>query len=114
MQFRINEVLFEFDKADIKPKVAEDIKALVKKIRKKYKYNKIRIEGHTDSDGSDEYNMKLSLARAKAVHDIFAKYGIDVAKMEKIGYGENKPIASNEYAEGRGRNRRVEIFVDLY
>jgi outer membrane protein OmpA-like peptidoglycan-associated protein len=103
-QFRINAVLFEFDKADIKPEAEEEIKALAKKI-KKYKYNKIRIEGHTDSEGSDKYNMKLSLERAKATHDLFAKYGIDVVKMEKIGHGKNKPIASKN-RRGKGEEQK--------
>ncbi|MDR1086780.1 MAG: OmpA family protein [Endomicrobium sp.] len=113
-QFRINAVLFEFDKADIKPEAEEEIKELAKKIGKRYKFEKIRVEGHTDALGSDEYNRKLSLARAHAVHEVFAKYGIDTAKMEKIGHGESRPIDSNETEEGKANNRRVEIFVDLY
>jgi predicted outer membrane repeat protein len=113
-QFRINAVLFEFGKSDIKPEAEKEIKELAKKIGKKYKFEKIRIEGHTDSHGSDAYNKKLSLARAHAVHEVFAKYGIPTAKIEKIGHGESKPIDSNENEEGRAKNRRVEIFVDLY
>jgi outer membrane protein OmpA-like peptidoglycan-associated protein len=113
-ELKINTVLFEFDKADIKPEAEKEIRDLAMKIGNEYKYEKIRIEGHTDSYGSDEYNRKLSLARAHAVHDVFAKYGIDVAKMEKIGYGESKPIDSNAHKKGRASNRRVEIFVDLY
>jgi predicted outer membrane repeat protein len=113
-QFRINAVLFEFDKADIKTEAEKEIRELAKKIGNEYKFEKIRIEGHTDSHGSDEYNRKLSLARAHAVHDIFVKYGIDVAKIEKIGHGESKPIDTNENEKGRANNRRVEIFIDLY
>ncbi|MDR2399118.1 MAG: autotransporter domain-containing protein [Endomicrobium sp.] len=114
--FKINAVLFEFDKADIKPEAEKEIKALVNRIGKRYKVEKIRIEGHTDALGSDEYNMRLSLARAHAVHEVFAKYGIDTAKMEKIGHGKGRPIDSNETEEGRANNRRVEteIFIDLY
>jgi predicted outer membrane repeat protein len=114
--FKINAVLFEFDKADIKPEAEKEIKALVNRIGKRYKVEKIRIEGHTDALGSDEYNMKLSLARAHAVHEVFAKYGIDTAKMEKIGHGKGRPIDSNETEEGRANNRRVEmeVFIDLY
>jgi predicted outer membrane repeat protein len=113
-QFRINAVLFEFDKADIKPEAEKEIMELAKKIGKKYKFEKIRIEGHSDSHGSDEYNKKLSLAKAHAVHEVFAKYGIPTAKIEKVGHGESKPIDTNENEEGRAKNRRVEIFVDLY
>jgi OOP family OmpA-OmpF porin len=113
-QFRINAVLFEFDKADIKPEAEKEIKELAEKIGNEYKFEKIRIEGHTDSYGNDEYNKKLSLARANAVHAVFIKYGIDGVKMEKIGHGESKAIDTNESDEGRANNRRVEIFVDLY
>jgi outer membrane protein OmpA-like peptidoglycan-associated protein len=113
-QFKINAVLFEFDKADIKPEAEKEIRELAKKIGNEYKYEKIRIEGHTDSYGSDEYNKKLSMARADAVHEVFAKNGIEVAKIEKIGHGESKPIDSNKNKKGRANNRRVEIFIDLY
>jgi outer membrane protein OmpA-like peptidoglycan-associated protein len=113
-QFRIDAVSFEFDKAEIKPEAEKEIRDLAKKIGRKYNFKKIRIEGHTDSYGSDEYNRKLSLDRAQVVYDVFAKYGIDVAKMEKIGHGESKPIDSNDNEKGRANNRRVEIFVDLY
>jgi predicted outer membrane repeat protein len=113
-QFRINAVLFEFDKAEIKPEAEKEIRDLAKKIGSEYEFEKIRIEGHTDSHGSDEYNKKLSMARAQAVYDVFAKYGIDVAKMEKIGHGESNPIDRNDNEKGRANNRRVEIFVDLY
>ncbi|MDR3257138.1 MAG: OmpA family protein [Endomicrobium sp.] len=66
------------------------------------------------STASDEYNDKLSMARAGAVHDEFLKAGIPTNKMNKIGYGEQRPIDTNETEEGKARNRRVEIFVDLY
>jgi flagellar motor protein MotB len=54
------------------------------------------------------------MARAGAVHDEFLKAGIPTNKMNKIGYGEQRPIDTNETEEGKARNRRVEIFVDLY
>ncbi|MES2590506.1 MAG: OmpA family protein [Bacteroidota bacterium] len=67
------------------------------------------IEGHTDNVGSDEYNLNLSKARAKTVMDYFVSKGIPVSRISSVGYGEAKPIASNETEEGKAKNRRVEI-----
>lgn len=65
------------------------------------------VEGHTDSDGSDAYNMGLSKKRADAVKSIAMANGAN--KIETRGYGERKPVATNETAEGKSKNRRVEI-----
>jgi len=67
------------------------------------------VIGHTDSQGPDEYNQELSLARAQSVIDYFAASGIDPARMLARGAGESAPIADNETDEGRARNRRVEF-----
>ncbi|MDR2437632.1 MAG: OmpA family protein [Endomicrobium sp.] len=112
-KFSIEDVLFDFDKAIIKPKTKENIKALAKEILAKYKFEQIRIEGHTSSEGSYNHNIKLSYARAKAVYDVFAQCGIPKEKMKEIGYGSKNPIASNNTEEGRSKNRRTEILVDL-
>ena len=72
---------------------------------------KIRIEGHTDSKGSDKYNRKLSDKRAKSVRDFMIKQGIAPDRMIAIGYGEEKPIADNSTEEGRDMNRRVEFNI---
>jgi outer membrane protein OmpA-like peptidoglycan-associated protein len=112
-QFRINAALFDVDKSDIKPEAMVEIAKLARQI-KKYNYKKIRIEGHTDSTASDEYNYKLSLARAAAVCKEFLKYGIPNEKMEEIGCGEKQPIYSNKTKRGRALNRRVEVFIDLF
>jgi len=69
----------------------------------------ISIEGHTDSDGSNESNLKLSEARAKAVVEAITKGGIVVARLSSLGYGEEKPIADNSTDEGKAKNRRVEL-----
>ncbi|MBC8180321.1 OmpA family protein [candidate division KSB1 bacterium] len=72
----------------------------------------ITIEGHTDSHGSDEKNMILSQERAYAVSQyILANMGIDSSRMNAVGYGENKPIASNETKDGRAKNRRIDIVI---
>lgn len=69
---------------------------------------KAKIEGHTDSKGSDKYNQVLSEKRAKAVYDALLKYGIAPNRLSFIGYGEVKPIADNNTDDGRAKNRRVE------
>jgi outer membrane protein OmpA-like peptidoglycan-associated protein len=69
----------------------------------------ISIEGHTDSDGKNESNLKLSEARAKAVVEAITKGGIDAARLSSAGFGEEKPIADNSTDEGKAKNRRVEL-----
>jgi OOP family OmpA-OmpF porin len=70
------------------------------------------IEGHTDSDGSDKYNMKLSQERADAVMNYMVeKFGIDASRLRAVGYGESRPIADNGTAAGKARNRRVDVVI---
>jgi len=71
----------------------------------------VDVMGHTDSTGSDEYNMALSQRRAAAVGDYLVLRGVSRARIETIGYGERYPVASNDTPEGRARNRRVEIRI---
>lgn len=112
-QFMLSTVLFEFNSGDIKIENKKNIRDLADKIRNEYAFEKIRIEGHTDSLGAIYINKKISLDRAKAVCNILVENGIDIGKMEMIGYGGSRPIASNENNEGRSKNRRVEIFIEL-
>jgi outer membrane protein OmpA-like peptidoglycan-associated protein len=70
---------------------------------------KLSIEGHTDSDGKNESNLKLSEARAKAVVEAITKGGIDKSRLNSAGFGEEKPIADNNTEEGKSKNRRVEL-----
>ncbi|MES3041299.1 MAG: OmpA family protein [Pseudomonadota bacterium] len=72
---------------------------------------RISISGHTDSVASDAYNMKLSRSRAIEVRDYLVGYGIDAARLDATGYGESRPVASNDSAEGRELNRRVEFRI---
>ncbi len=67
----------------------------------------VLVEGHTDSIGSDAYNMGLSDRRAKAVFDYLSSRGVNPARMSSVGYGETRPIADNSTDEGRQQNRRV-------
>ncbi|MEO0232818.1 MAG: OmpA family protein, partial [candidate division WOR-3 bacterium] len=69
-------------------------------------------QGHTDSIGSDSYNMSLSQARAEAVRSyLITRHGIDPARLIARGYGETMPIAPNTSREGRAQNRRVEFVI---
>lgn len=67
------------------------------------------VGGHTDSDGSDQYNQTLSLKRAKSVAAYLQSQGVDSVRLETVGFGEQQPVASNKTAEGKQLNRRVEI-----
>jgi outer membrane protein OmpA-like peptidoglycan-associated protein len=111
------DVLFDFDKADIKSEAQQALKQAATVIREKGK-GLIRIEGHTDSKGSDPYNQKLSQRRANSVKDWLAKNeGLNNMRFSTAGFGAKKPVASNtkpdgsDDPEGRQKNRRVEIIV---
>jgi len=73
---------------------------------------KLRIEGHTDSDGSNERNQALSENRANAVAEYLSEAGIDSKRLEAVGFGEDKPIATNDTPEGKAQNRRIELIVE--
>jgi outer membrane protein OmpA-like peptidoglycan-associated protein len=70
---------------------------------------KVEVAGHTDSIGTDEYNMGLSLRRANAVRDYLISKGVAAENLTAKGYGESQPVADNQTAEGRFKNRRVEL-----
>ena len=69
------------------------------------------MAGHTDSTGSDEYNLELSRRRAQSVADFLATQNVDFARFSTQGYGKSDPIASNDTPEGRAQNRRVEVAI---
>jgi outer membrane protein OmpA-like peptidoglycan-associated protein len=75
---------------------------------------RLRIEGYTDSEGTDERELKLSTRRAEAVERYMMKQGIAVTRLDFIGYGKAKPIATNDTDEGRAKNRRVEMVLMNY
>lgn len=100
-------VLFEFDKAVVQPVFNQQIEA-VANFMKKYPETTTVIEGHTDSQGPDSYNMKLSQQRAEAVkQQLVTLYGIDAQRLDTVGYGETRPVDTNATDEGRYNNRRV-------
>ena len=103
-------ILFEFDSSTLQPEAKENIYKLAN-ILKKYPDSNILIAGHTDSDGSEQYNQALSERRAKAVSDYTLIQGVASSRLSIIGLGENEPIATNNTVEGKQLNRRVEIAI---
>ncbi len=83
----------------------------VARILSEYPDSVIRIEGHTDSQGSDAYNRDLSTRRANAIKDLLVQRGVSANRIEVAGLGESMPIASNDTVAGRQKNRRVEIKI---
>jgi len=105
-----SDVLFDFDKSVVKPEGKSKLDDLSAKMRG------VNVEvvialGHADSIGSDAYNQKLSVRRADSVKAYLVSKGIEANRIYTEGKGEKEPLASNKTAEGRARNRRVEIEV---
>lgn len=99
---------FDFDKAVIRP---EDVAKLDQDVATLKEWGDVKVEvaGHTDSIGSEEYNMGLSRRRAEAVRNYLVDKGIAAERLTMTGYGESQPVADNGTAEGRFQNRRVEL-----
>jgi outer membrane protein OmpA-like peptidoglycan-associated protein len=106
----INDVLFDFNKYTLKPGAREKM-AKVSGILLAYPGLKLQLEGHTDSVGTDDYNLVLSQKRADAVRDFLTEQGVANANITSIGMGKADPVASNDTASGREQNRRVELVV---
>jgi outer membrane protein OmpA-like peptidoglycan-associated protein len=103
-------VNFDFDKANIRPDAQPILDEAISTL-KEYKQITLSVDGYTDSVGTEAYNETLSQRRAKAVADYLAKGGIDRTRMTEKGFGESNPVASNDTAEGRAQNRRVELKI---
>lgn len=103
-------ILFDFDSADLRPGVKEQITDLADALDK-YGNTTIIFAGHTDSKGEADYNQALSLRRAKSVARYTAMQGIDASRFQIVGYGETQPVATNDTDYGRQQNRRVEIAI---
>jgi len=106
----MSDVLFDFDKATLKPGAREKL-AKVSGIVLAYPGLKLAVEGHTDSIGSDEYNLTLSEKRANAVRDYLVSNGLNDGTITAQGFGKSNPVATNDTNEGRALNRRVELVV---
>ena len=106
----MSDVLFDFDKATLKPNAREAL-AKLSGILLAYPSLKLQVEGHTDSIGSDEYNLTLSEKRADAVRDYLVSQGVQHDAVTAQGLGKANPVASNDTNDGRAKNRRVELVV---
>lgn len=106
----INNIFFDFDKDVLKTSSYSELNRILE-LMQTGKINKIQISGHTDSTGDDVYNQSLSERRAKSVFVYFRQKGIAAERMQAIGFGENKPVASNDTIENKKKNRRVEFKV---
>jgi outer membrane protein OmpA-like peptidoglycan-associated protein len=111
-RIEINEkIQFELDKAEIKEASHGLLNEIVDVLKEHVDIKKVDILGHTDSDGTDEYNQDLSDRRAKAVLQYLVNHGIEKKRLSAKGFGEGKPIADNETEEGKEKNRRVEFLI---
>ena len=106
----LKNIFFDFDKATLRPESTNELQRLTKLLND-VPTMKIEISGHTDSKGANDYNLKLSDNRAKAVVDYLIKAGIPANRLVYRGYGEEQPIATNETDEGRQLNRRTEFKI---
>ena len=108
MTLKVN---FDFDKYSIRKADEAEMNKAVEFV-KKYPNSKVKIEGHTDSIGTEKYNQKLSERRAEAVQNYLIQKGaVKKTNISTVGYGESKPIAENKTAKGRAENRRSEIMI---
>lgn len=106
----MSDVLFDTGSSTLKPGAREKL-AKISGILLAHNGLTLQIEGHTDSVGGEEFNQQLSERRAGSVRDFLAGEGVSGASMTARGYGKTQPVASNDTAEGRQRNRRVELVV---
>lgn len=101
-------ITFDYDRADVKPQFHGVLNNLATTLNQ-FPQTRIQIAGHTDSNGSDAYNMQLSQQRANSVRSYLTRAGVAPQRMQAVGYGESRPIADNGTDYGRAQNRRVEI-----
>jgi len=106
----LGDVLFEIDRAELKPGASRRLDALVEAL-KTDPGTTVVIEGHTDSTGGHDHNIALSQARAEAVQSYLTSHGVDSTRIVSRGMGPDYPIASNDTMDGRQQNRRVEVVV---
>lgn len=110
MVMTLGDVLFATGKAELMPGAVNMIVRLAQ-FMQQYPEKRVQIEGHTDSIGSASFNLRLSENRADSVRNVLLTEGISISRIETIGYGLSRPVATNDTVEGRQRNRRVEIVI---
>jgi len=105
-----SDILFDVDSATLRPASRSALDQAAE-VFVEYPKTAILAQGHTDSTGSEQHNQDLSERRAKAVSNYLVGRGVDPARITSLGYGEGHPVASNETASGRQRNRRVDLLL---
>ena len=105
-----NDILFNVGSAELSDASKQTLTDL-NRVLKKYPKNRIVVQGHTDSTGSEATNQKLSQQRAKAVYDYLTGTGLKTLSITYVGYGEAYPVASNDTEAGRAANRRVVLAI---
>ena len=106
----LENINFELNKATLTQKSTDTIKHIAK-VLKEHPTLHIEIAGHTDSDGNDAYNLTLSQNRVNSVKSKLIEMGIEANRLKAIGYGETKPLVSNDTKENKRLNRRVEFII---
>lgn len=109
---RMDDVLFDFDSYALRPDTGEKLEKISRIIKEKYPDREIIVEGHTDNVGKRDYNQSLSEKRARTVSE-YLKTSVGHDKISYRGLGQEMPLADNKTADGRRRNRRVEIIIKL-
>lgn len=103
-------VNFDFDKSEIRRDATEILEEAAQILRDQPDI-RVSVDGHTDAKGTDEYNQRLSERRARAVVDQLERFKIDGSRLQPQGFGESRPVATNDTEDGRAENRRVELNV---
>lgn len=103
-------ILFDIDKATLRPASQVELQKMAA-VLNEYPDTNILLEGHTDATGSDEHNLSLSRERAQSVSNYLASLNVNPTRFSIMGYGESQPVATNDTAEGRQLNRRVEVAI---
>jgi outer membrane protein OmpA-like peptidoglycan-associated protein len=104
-------IYFDVNKSDVKPAMRARMTEIAKALATVPDQH-VLVEGHTDSDGSSEYNLQLSRLRADSVRSVLVAGGVSPDRIESQGYGETRPVATNANAAGKAQNRRVEIVIE--
>ncbi|NOX85348.1 MAG: OmpA family protein [Chlorobi bacterium] len=110
MRVTLNNIFFDFNSAQLKPASFSELNKVVRLLKTNPGIS-IRINGHTDNIGTDEYNLDLSLRRAKAVYDYLVENGITPERLAYKGFGSTRPVTDNQTEKGRSQNRRTEIVI---
>lgn len=107
---RLNNIFFETARSSLRPESRMELDQMVQTM-KEYPTMRVELGGHTDSEGTEASNRKLSQDRSNSVRAYLVEKGIDPGRVQSVGYGESKPVAANDTPEGRQANRRVEFTI---